>query len=140
MDMIEELEAEFSELRTKKSATAALIKTQDGEIPLERISLGSDFVAGITKLGLTLIPVTEIVKISAKLIPAASELRLIEFLNQQRNPVRISYRDRSVITSSWLLSVQGFWLRVAATEGVQWLPLNSVMQVQINPVENEQQH
>ena len=139
MDMIEELEAEFSALRTRKSSISAVVQTGAASEVLDQLSVGIDFVAGVNKTGLILIPTTEVQRISSNLIPDQSEIRLEEFLSKQRSPVRLEFRAGAILATSWLLSVQGNWLQVAASDGVIWVPRSALTRVWIGPVENKQQ-
>jgi len=136
MKIIEELEAEFSAMLTRNDSETALIRLQNKDLVLTNLALGADFVAGVDARGLTLVPVAAICKVIAKVLPVPSSVELGSLLARQRNPVRVEYRDGQGFQAGWLLSIQAPWLRIAAEEGVVWVPVTALSLLRIQTVEN----
>ena len=136
MKIIDELEAEFSAMLTRNDPETALIQLENKDVVLTNLALGVDFVAGISASGLTLVPMAAVCKVIAKVIPVPSSVELGSLLARQRTPVRVEYRDGQGFQAGWLLSIQVPWLRVAAHEGVVWVPVTALSLLRIETVEN----
>jgi len=136
MKIIDELEAEFSAMLTRRNPETALIQLENKDVVLTNLALGADFVAGISASSLTLVPMAAVCKVIAKVIPVPSSVELGSLLARQRTPVRVEYRDGQGFQAGWLLSIQVPWLRVAAQEGVVWVPVTALSLLRIQTVEN----
>lgn len=136
MDLITELENEFSALSQPGSAGCALVRTDALELELRLPQLGEDYVAGLALGALVIIPKRNVVEIRGAALPARKAQSLEQFLTGQRTPVRVSLKTERGLEQCWLLTVGEGWLRVAISTGISWVPIEAIQRLEIVAVDN----
>lgn len=136
MDLITELENEFSALSEPGSAGSALVRTDTLELELRLPQLGEDYVAGLALGVLVIIPKRNILEIRGAALPARKVQSLEQFLTGQRTPVRVALNTERGIEQCWLLNVAQGWLRVAISTGISWVPIEAIQRLEIVAVDN----
>lgn len=136
MDLITELDSEFSEPTANHSPSFVQVRFANGLHQLRLPQLGLDYLAGLANGSVLVIPLSKIVQLECTHLPARTEQSMLEFLQRQRTPIRIQLATDSSIGSCWLLNVEGEWLRVAIAQGLSWVPLAAIQSLEIQAVDN----
>lgn len=136
MDLITELESEFSALSTSAPVAQLLVRIGNETINLRFPELGTDYLCGVNADRLLVFPIARVTEILGSSIPEVNPRTMVEFLMSQRTPVRVSYRTDELSGSCWLLNVRPGWIRVSMTKGVSWLPLAAISRLEILAVDN----
>lgn len=136
MDLITELETEFSALSEKGAPGSTLVRTATNELELRLPQLGDDYVSGLCLGSLVIIPRRNIIEIRGAALPARKEHTLEQFLTSRRTPVRVLVSTGSSLEQCWLLNVFDGWLRVAISTGISWVPIESIQSLEIVAVDN----
>jgi hypothetical protein len=136
MDLITELENEFSALSLQSAPGSVLVRTWSQQFELRLPKLGDDYVAGLCNGALVIIPKRNVVEIRGAALPLRREHSLEQFLSGQRTPVRISLGAGQRIEQCWLLNVGEGWLRVAIATGISWVPIETIQSLEIVAVDN----
>ncbi|MCF8529642.1 MAG: hypothetical protein K9G13_07075 [Aquiluna sp.] len=139
MEFLSELEEQINSL-IPGSQGQLLVIHGDLRTRLDRAVLGEDFIAGISPSGAVAIPLRAISQTVGAGLPKSVDTNLNQFLSAQKTPVRLEYLSGSKLNRCWLLNVVDKWLRVATTQGVGWLPIQSLNLVLIDPVDNQKQN
>ena len=136
MDLITELESEFSALTTSAPVAQLVVRIGNETINLRFPELGVDYLCGVSADRLLVFPIVRVTEILGSSIPEVNPRTMVEFLMSQRTPVRVSYRTDELSGSCWLLNVRPGWIRVSMTKGVSWLPLPAISRLEILAVDN----
>lgn len=136
MDLITELENEFSALSETGPAGSALVRTDALDLELRLPQLGEDYVAGLALGALVIIPKRKVVEIRGAALPVRKAQTLEQFLTGQRTPVRVALNTERGLEQCWLLNVGEGWLRVAISTGISWVPIEAIQHLEIVAVDN----
>jgi hypothetical protein len=136
MDLITELETEFASLSESASPSSVTVSSFEQETELRLPQLGKDFVAGLANGVVRVVPLSNLLQIRGSHLPVRTDQTLSEFLLRQRTPIRLRLRTVGREDSGWLLNLEAGWLRVALSQGISWVPLEAVTQLEILPVDN----
>lgn len=136
MDLITELENEFSALNEQQSPSWVRVRTIDTEHELRLPQLGIDYLAGLCAGRVLVIPTSQIVHLESPQLPIKTEQKLIDFLERQKTPIRIRLATSTNLGSCWLLNIDGPWLRVAVAQGLSWVPISAIQSLEIEAVDN----
>ena len=136
MDLITELESEFSALSTSTPVVQLAVRISNETINLRFPELGNDYLCGVVSDRILVFPIGRVTEILGSALPEVNPRSMIDFLSAQRTPVRVSYRTAEQSGSCWLLNVRAGWIRVSMTKGVSWLPLAAISRLEILAVDN----
>lgn len=136
MDLITELENEFSALSEQIAPGTVVIRTRLHELELKLPQLGGDYVAGLFQGSVVIIPKRNIIEIRGAALPIRRQNTLEQFLGNQRTPVRVQLRTGEQIEQCWLLNIGEGWLRVAISRGISWVPIEAIQSLEIVAVDN----
>lgn len=136
MDLITELENEFSALSEQIAPGTVVIRTRLHELELKLPQLGDDYVAGLSQGSVVIIPKRNIIEIRGAALPIRRQNTLEQFLGNQRTPVRVQLRTGEQIEQCWLLNIGEGWLRVAISRGISWVPIEAIQSLEIVAVDN----
>jgi hypothetical protein len=136
MDLITELENEFSALSEQIAPGTVVIRTGLHELELKLPQLGDDYVAGLSQGSVVIIPKRNIIEIRGAALPIRRQNTLEQFLGNQRTPVRVQLRTGEQIEQCWLLNIGEGWLRVAISRGISWVPIEAIQSLEIVAVDN----
>ena len=136
MDLITELENEFSDLSERGAPGSTLVRTAANELELRLPQLGDDYVSGLCLGSLVIIPMRNIIEIRGAALPARKENTLEQFLTSRRTPVRVLVSTELGLEQCWLLNVFDGWLRVAISTGISWVPIEAIESLEIVAVDN----
>lgn len=136
MDLITELENEFSALSEQIAPGTVVIRTRLHELELKLPQLGGDYVAGLSQGSVVIIPKRNIIEIRGAALPIRRQNTLEQFLGNQRTPVRVQLRTGEQIEQCWLLNIGEGWLRVAISRGISWVPIEAIQSLEIVAVDN----
>jgi hypothetical protein len=136
MDLITELENEFSALSEQGSPGSTVVRTESFELELRLPQLGDDYVAGLCLGALVIIPKRNIIELRSAVLPLRKELTLEQFLSSRRTPVRIQINTGRSLEHCWLLNVLEGWLRVGISTGISWVPIEAILSLEILAVDN----
>jgi hypothetical protein len=136
MDLITELENEFSALSEQGFPGTTLVRTETLELELRLPQLGHDYVAGLHLGVLVIIPKRNIIEIRGAALPLRKDHTLEQFLTSQRTPVRIQVNTGRSFEHCWLLNVMAGWLRVTISTGISWVPIDAIQSLEILAVDN----
>lgn len=136
MDLITELESEFSTLAHNHPTTQLSVRLAQETVSLRFPELGVDYLSGFHQGRLWVIPVGSISEVYGSSLPEQKPVLLEEFLTSQRTPIRVRYRTKDSLGSCWLLNVQAAWLRVSLSKGISWMPLAAISHLEIVAVDN----
>jgi hypothetical protein len=136
MDLITELENEFSALSEQGSPGSTVVRTESFELELRLPQLGDDYVAGLCLGSLVIIPKRNIIELRSAALPLRKELTLEQFLTGRRTPVRIQINTGRSLEHCWLLNVLEGWLRVGISTGISWVPIEAILSLEILAVDN----
>jgi hypothetical protein len=136
MDLITELESEFTALSQTPAPSHVLVLTREAEYALKLPQLGKDFLAGMEGLVVRVLPLSQALEIRGSYLPIRTDRTLEEFLTRQKTPIRVKLTTSDHMGNCWLLNVEDGWLRVALTKGLSWVPISSIQSLEIVPVDN----
>lgn len=136
MDLISELESEFSSLTETHAVDRIQVRTGEAFDWLAFPELGIDYLAGLSDQKILVFPITAISAVMGSSLPKPQPITLEQFLERQKTPVRVSYQSGSVAASGWLLNVGPGWIRVAVAKELSWLPLAVISKLEIWAVDN----
>lgn len=139
MDLVTEIENEFSARSESPAPGGLLVKTALTRSHLRLQQLGLDYVAGLNGGVLVIFPTRNIQEIQGASLPQLREQSLNQLLGSQKAPVRINLRTGELVRQCWLLNIQDGWLRVAISKGLSWVPLQAVESIEILAVDNSNQ-
>jgi hypothetical protein len=139
MDLITELETEFATLNEQKSPSCVRVKSEDGEYELRLPQLGVDYLAGLCRGSVLVIPISKILELDNPNLPLRTEQTLVEFLARQKTPIRLKLGTKASLEACWLLNIDGDWLRVAVSKGLSWVPIAAIQSLEIHAVDNSNQ-
>jgi hypothetical protein len=136
MNLITELENEFATLITPATPSVVIARVPGRDIELRLPQLGRDFLAGLNRTVITVIPLSTKLQIRGPHLPVRTDQSLVEFLIRQRTPIRLRLSSQGNQDTGWLLNVDADWIRVAMSEGISWVPLGSIEELEIMAVDN----
>lgn len=136
MDLISELESEFTSLTETQPLTQVVVKVGAQSHILRFPELGLDYLAGLANERLWVFPLATISELLGSALPSLHEQTLEQFLKSQRTPVRVRLSSNEDATNCWLLNISPGWVRVSMSKGVSWLPISSISRLEILPVDN----
>ena len=139
MEMIHQLEEQFDSLSQKPTPQMVLVVSRGQDYELRLPQLGEDFVAGLIKGLVLVIPSAQVSQIRGPNLPATSGETLSDFLARQRTPIRVHLSTNDSATTCWLLNVEDGWLRVAQAHEVIWVPIEAIKKLEIVAVDNSNQ-
>lgn len=123
MEIIRELEEEFSARRLANGLSRIALRTSARLYNLDEARLASDFVLGRSGNRIYFFPNQSITEVSGIEVQSSMQEHLISILGSQRQPVKLLLTNGTETQSAWLLNVEGPWLRVAGQDGVLWIPI-----------------
>lgn len=123
MEIIRELEEEFSARRLANGLSRIALRTSARLYNLDEARLASDFVLGRSGNRIYFFPNHSITEVSGIEVQSSMQEHLISILGSQRQPVKLLLTNGTETQSAWLLNVEGPWLRVAGQDGVLWIPI-----------------
>lgn len=123
MEIIRELEEEFSARRLANGLSRIALRTSARLYTLDEARLASDFVLGRSGNRIYFFPNHSITEVSGIEVQSSVQEHLISILGSQRQPVKLLLTNGTETQSAWLLNVEGPWLRVAGQDGVLWIPI-----------------
>jgi len=127
MEIIRELEEEFSARRLANGLGRIRLRTFANLYNLDEARLASDFVLARSGNRIYFFPNHSISEVSGIEIHQALQQSLTITLAEQRQPVKLLLSYNTDTQSAWLLNVEGEWLRVAGQEGVLWIPISRLV-------------
>jgi hypothetical protein len=122
MEIITELEEEFTARRGANRPTHISVKTISNNYSLDEAQVGPNFILGRSGNRVYFFPnssITEVISLECRL---TIEESLESLLANQRQPVKLLLFSGIDTQIAWLLNVEGNWIRVAGQGGVSWVP------------------
>lgn len=126
MDILREIEDELQVITEAESRHVVEVVSEFEKHSLVDLRQGKDFLMGRDEMGVSIIPIASIRELFGLDSANVSEVSLAEVLAAQKAPVRIHYRALGQRCSSWLLSINPPWLRLAHPQGVVSVPLKNL--------------
>lgn len=126
MEILSEIEDELQGIKEAESRNVVEVVSEFEKHSLVDLRQGKDFLMGRDEVGVTVIPIASIRELFGLDSADISDVFLTDFLAAQRVPVRIHYRVIGQRCSSWLLSVNPPWLRLAHPQGVVSIPFGNL--------------
>jgi hypothetical protein len=127
MEIIRELEEEFSAKRWANSLGRTSVRTSSNVFHLDEARLAPDFVLGRSGNRIYFFPNPTIFELSGIEVKQSIDDKLASILSEQRQPVKLLLSNGPDTDWAWLLNVEGQWLRVAGQAGVIWIPLSRLV-------------
>jgi hypothetical protein len=124
MEIISELEEEFSARRQARGSTPLRVFTLSQAYTLDEAKFGLDFILGRSGNRIYCLPISSVLELSGMGTQEHIDSSLAEHLCAQRQPVKLSFSSPQGQQASWLLNVVSPWLRVAGQQGVVWVPIS----------------
>jgi hypothetical protein len=139
MDLLTELETEFATLNELKSPSYVRVVSEDAAYDLRLPQLGTDYIAGLWRGNVLVIPTAKILQLDNPNLPTRTEQTLVEFVGRQKTPIRLKLETDASLGQCWLLNIDGDWLRVAISRGLSWVPIAAIQSLEIQAVDNSNQ-
>lgn len=136
MDLLSELECEFSSLREGSNLGVMEVRVGKETIRLEHPRVGIDFVAGTAENHVFVLPILAVTEVIGSFLPDQSPETLVEFLGARNSPVRVHLRSQDSLRTCWLLNLRGVWARVSSRNGISWIPMGSIHSLEVMAVDN----
>ena len=122
MEIITELEEEFSAKRGTGNLAPLEIKTHRGNFCLDEATVGLNFILGRRGNRVYFFPNHSISEVTGLDFQHFISESLEAVLAQQKQPVKLQLSAGEETRIAWLLNVERNWMRVAGQEGVLWMP------------------